>query len=121
MKTVIRIEHSDGWGMFMDRDTNDNTVDFILPELYERHMTFHSPYTDEFKMQEIEFDEKWFCAYKSIKQLQQWIMKDEFAVLFEYGYKVLLLDVTNYQEGNDQIIYTKGSIINSKDISNLFK
>lgn len=126
MKTIIRIERPDGIGMFM----NDCGV-YEIPELEDcadRHGwgQFPKPQRDinvenKFLHLNITKDNKeWFCAYKSIEQLQQWIKPNEFKHLFNNAYKVLLLDVTEYQEGEYQILYTKESILNSKDISNLF-
>ena len=122
MKTIIRIERPDGIGMFR----NDVSV-YNIPELNSlanrhSHGNFPIPY-DDTKLGELSCykdDKNWFCAYKSIEQLQQWIKPEEFQYLFNNDYKLLLLDVTEYQEGEYQILYTKESILNSKDISNLF-
>ena len=40
--------------------------------------------------------------------------------LIKRDFKVLLLDVTDFQEGEKQIVYTKESILSAKDISQLF-
>ena len=120
MKTVIRIEHYDGIGMFRSQigHLRRKTVYDFLPEVGDRHIKFNDPDMDHL---DIEKENKtWYCAYKSIEQLQKWILKDEFKILFDRGFRVLLLDVTEYQEGEDQIIYTKESIANSKNISSLF-
>lgn len=53
-------------------------------------------------------------------QLYQWIYKDEFQLILDEGYKIYLLEVLEYQEGRDQIIYTKQSIVTKVDISSLF-
>ena len=119
---IIRIEHTDGIGMFTDF-TDDykermQCVWNILPELSNRHKNFNTPEEDNLNLDKNFKD--WYCAYKSIEQLQEWVLKDEFKTLFDYGYKVLLIECTNYQIGKDQVIYTKESIKTSKDISSLF-
>jgi hypothetical protein len=129
-KTIIRIEHkSDGFGMFRsklkDGDDNPSRVevgddeDDILFELGKRHNDgFYTPFGDGLDMN-LGFKE-WFCAFKSIEQIQQWILPDEFKVLLDNDFQILLLTVTEYQEGNHQIIFTKESITSSQDISTLF-
>ena len=123
MKTIIRIERPDGIGMFRNEVAVLNIIELI--DLAKRHGNgkFPIPYYDK-NLNIISCykdDKEWFCAYKSIEQLQQWVKPNEFKYLFNYSYKVLLLDVTEYQEGEYQILYTKESILNRKDISNLFK
>ena len=61
-----------------------------------------------------------FCAYKSVDQLKEWITTEEIATLKENNYRIFMLDVTNYHEGKYQVIYTKESIVNTTDITDLF-
>jgi len=125
MKTIIRIEHLDGIGLFQDYHKSTNfrphSVFDICEDLGERHQNGNFPVPSRDNLDINKEDKEWFCAYKSIDQLQQWVKKDEFQILFENNYKVLLLDVTEYQEGEYQIVFTKESIIQTKDISNLFR
>jgi len=120
---IIRIEHFDGYGLFRTQDGfnyyRDHNVVNILPELSKRHYNFNSPSED--KLEIFKDNKEWFCAYKSIDQLQQWILKSEFQTLFDNDYMVLLIECTMYQIGRDQIIYTKESIKSCKDISELFQ
>lgn len=127
MKQIIRVEHTDGQGMFfgaiLDLDKNEiserDTVYEFLPDLAERHGCFRTPSEDDL---DVRKDRKiWYCAYKSMDQFNEWCRKDEIKDLLTRDYKVLILDVTEYQEGKDQIIYTKESIVSSKDISELYK
>lgn len=127
IKTIIRIEHkSDGFGIFRSKlkDGNPSRVevgggeDDILFELWERHNDFYTPFEDGLDI-ELGFKE-WFCAFKSIEQIQQWILPDEFKVLLENDFNILLLTVTEYQEGEHQVIFTKESIVSTQDISTLF-
>lgn len=128
IKTIIRIEHkSDGFGMFrseLDENSMPSRVEVgdgendILSELWLRHNDFNTPYKDKLDI-ELGFKE-WFCAFKSIKQIQRWILPDEFKVLLENDFNILLLTVTEYQEGEHQVIFTKESIVSTQDISTLF-
>lgn len=129
MKTIIRIEHpSDGYGIFMDKlldvDENiigtrkvKNTYDFAK-RMSDRHTKFNTPYHDNLDTRK---DSKiWYCAYKSLDQMKEWITSKEIKAILKRGYIVLMLEVKEHQEGRDQIIYTKESIKSSKDISALF-
>lgn len=124
MKTIIRIEHKSGYGIFraVNRlgnciiDTKKNESKFKL--LYRRHLDFPTPSRDSKIDRDIETEE--FCAFKSIEQVQQWITKDEIIALTKLDFKVLMLDVSECIEGEYQIIYEKKNILQSKDITNLF-
>jgi len=123
---IIRIEHTDGIGMFReytDEYSNDyekrmHNVFYILPQLADRHENFNSPSQECLDL--YKNNKVYYCAYKSIEQLQKWILNNEFITLFDNDYKVLLIECTDYQIGYDQVIYTKESIKTSKDISSLF-
>lgn len=125
MKTVIRIEYpEDGIGMFMTYLDNGlkreiKPLDEFCISAYRRHYEFNCPFQDGLNRK--KDSKEWFCSYKSIEQLQQWIKTDELKRIIKKGYVVLMLDVTEYQEGRDQIMYTKESIQSSKDITSLFK
>lgn len=124
MKTVIRIEYPlDGIGMFMTYLPNGfkrkiKPLDEFCISAFRRHYEFNSPIQDGLDRKK-DFKE-WFCSYKSIEQLQQWLKPDELKKIIKKGYVVLMLDITEYQEGMDQIIYTKESIKSFKDITQLF-
>lgn len=124
MKTIIRIEHKSGHGIFraVNRlgnyiiDTKKNESKFKL--LCRRHWNFPTPSRDSKINRFINPEE--FCAFKSIEQVQQWITKDEIIALTKLDFKVLMLDVSECIEGEYQIIYEKKNILQSKDITNLF-
>lgn len=119
MKQVIRVEHSDGFGMFVGRMENGgergHAAREIVNALWRRHDNFNTPSEDG-----LFRTDKHFCAYKSIQQIQQWIEPEEFKILFSNGYKVLLLEVSDCQIGEHQAIYKKSCVVSSKDISQLF-
>lgn len=120
MKTiqVIRVEHSDGYGMFVNFTNDGERRDFMnkVPDnINERHGTFKTPQLDGMDM-----DDDWFCAYKSVDQFKEWVTKEEVQVLLSLDFKIYLIEVTNFQVGEFQVIYTKDSIVLKKDISELF-
>jgi len=126
IKTIIRIEYpGDGIGIFMTYLSDGETVRNIKPidefciNAYRRHRNFNTPSEDG--LNKYKNNKNWFCAYKSVEQLQQWIKPIELKRIIKKGYIVLMLDVSKYQEGRDQIIYTKESIKSSKNITSLFK
>lgn len=128
MKTIIRIEYPlDGLGIFttyLNKDFDSKKreirpIDEFCREAYVRHMQFNCPFQDKLNLK--KDNKNWFCSYKSIEQLQQWITPEELKTIIKEGYKVFMLDVLEYQEGRDQIIYTKDSIQSSKNITSLFK
>lgn len=116
---IIRIEHKDGWGMFIDnseiRPSRKHSVRYICPTIADRHQTFPLPQREGLPM-----SDNYFCAYKSVDQLKKWVTTKEIAILKENNYRILMLDVTDYHKGKHQVIYTKESIINTTDISDLF-
>lgn len=126
-KVIIRIEQTDGLGLFQYKfyDAEGKlhrrkvrVAAMELPDMSERHCQFNDPWND---CLDIERDNKeWFCAYKSARQFKQWITSEEIRQIIEMGYRVFVLEVSEYQEGKDQIIYTKDSIVKSQDVTELF-
>ena len=116
---VIRIEHEDGWGMFIDiseeRPSRKHSARYICPSIVDRHQLFPLP-----QRENLPISDEYFCAYKSVDQLKEWITTEEIATLKENNYRIFMLDVTNYHEGKYQVIYTKESIVNTTDITDLF-
>ena len=101
--------------IIVDKDNNIiySTSTRWLP-ISNRHINFNSPEEDRL---DIRKDNKlWYCAYKSIEQLQEWIKPKELKDLIANGYVIKLLDVDEYQYGRDQIIYTKQSIKQSTKV-----
>ena len=126
MKTIIRIEYiPDGIGIFTTFLSNASIKRSIRPlddfcvTAFVRHLNFNCPLQDRLDIR--KYGKEWFCAYKSIEQLQKWITPEELKLIISEGYTILMLDVYEYQEGRDQIIYTKESITSYKDITSLFE
>ncbi len=123
MRQIIRVEHEDGYGIFRSRldDTWKGRPHSVLlqyhryPGFESRHSNFNNPRRDGLNRSDADF-----CAFKSIEQIQQWIMPDEFEKLIEDGYKVFLIEVSECQEGRDNILFQKKHELNRKDISKIF-
>ncbi len=125
MIQIIRIEHpSDGYGIFRSKCTEDEQNN---KELYDLSMSvcdrhgdhkFNTPMNDNIDLW--KDNKQWFCAYKTIEQLIEWITLEEIKLIIKHGFSVLLLEVTEYQEGTDQVIFTKGSIQDSRNLNDLF-
>lgn len=121
MKTIIRIEHKNGIGIFRNKASHSNdNLSCLLNKLFKRHDKFPIPY-DDGNLDIYKDHLNWYCAYKSIEQLKQWITYEELLILINNDFKVLILNISNYQEGTYQILYTKESILNSNDITGFLK
>lgn len=124
-KQIIRVEHSDGFGMFMGAlyDNNgiyisdrDHKVSIICPSISNKHQLFNSPFEDG-----LDINNDDFCAYKDTIELRRWIRQQEFSILFDNDYKVYQIEVSHWQEGRDNVLFKKEHIISKIDISNQFK
>lgn len=137
MRTIVRIEHDDGNGIFRgqdDRLTVNKARDYeeiigdrnaqLLLNIWNRHDAnnptggFPMPFDDGIDLRMGE--ETLYYAFKDLTQLYDWIRHEEIIALIECGFKVLVLQVNNYQEGGHQMAFTKNSIVNTLDISHLF-
>lgn len=113
MIQVLRIENGDGVGIF-----HGGYAFSHFPSISSRHCKFPNPHQDGLDL--YRDSAQWFCAYKSIEQIQEWIMPDEFKDMPRCGYRIYLMTVLNYQVGEYQVIFTKDSIIDRKDVTELF-
>ena len=113
MKKVIRIEHNDGCGMFC---TQYDTLSELCFSAYHRHREMPTPYTLGYDLQNDEF-----CAYESMGEMNKWLRPGEIKILLEHGYRVLELHLAGYEERMGQVFYRKEEILETIDISNLFK
>ncbi len=121
MKTIVRIEHISGngiWQSYVDGDIDRPFYDefSFSSELKSKHVYMNTPQEDG-----LDMTSQHYCAFKSIEQMNQWIEKEWYKELFEHDFKVLSIQVSDYQESMDQVIFKKRDIISSTDISDLFK
>jgi hypothetical protein len=120
MKTVIRIEHPyDGNGIWCSMNKDRVRLIELLSnhdEFEERHGRFPVVFVDiDHFIQNIHY-----CAFKSIEQLQEWVYSNEIKELISLGFKVYMIDLSVYLEGEYQIAFNKADILQSKDITELF-
>src|SRR5690242_11870003 len=120
-KQLIRVEWLDGCGPW--RCGEDYNGDEIRPFLYDiapdmgrRHSSFNTPWEDDLNM-----DQTYFCAYRNIEMLERWIRPDELKSLIENNFKVVLYEVSDWQEGRDNTIFRKEDVIDTRDLTELFK
>lgn len=120
---IIRIEHPyDGYGLFRssgyDQHVFENIIDSDsrLEELQDRHYNFPTA------SRELGYtmSDNQYCAFKSIDSIQKWIKPNEFKVIFELGFNVLLLEVSQCIELEYQVVYEKQYVTSKKIINELF-
>lgn len=58
----------------------------------------------------------WYSAGKSIENMQDWFSAEDACLLVKNGYGLYELTVTEYQEKELEILFTKESVINIKNI-----
>lgn len=125
MLQVVRLQHREnGVGIFTNNTFDNKLLTFpneerqMYLELNRRHDDFNTPIEDKL---DIHLDDKeWFCAYKTVEQLQKWLMSDEIRFLISKGFDVLLLNVGEYQVGEHQVVFTRESVKESTVINSLF-
>lgn len=119
MITAIRIEHpSDGIGIFMQKDRESLSVHNFLKSVSVRHVQNFPDIKDEIGY---EVYKSYFCAYKTIEQLNDWILPDEMTEIINKGYKIYLLDLTEAKVTDFQVIFKKEHILQQKDITSIFR
>lgn len=119
MKTIVRIEHKNGYGIWRALNENEDCIiNFcsFYSAICDKHDAFPTPYEEGLNI-DTTVD---FCAFKSIPQLELWIEHKWLKELFENDFSVLLLEVSNWKEGEYQILFKKEDIISSKDVTSLF-
>jgi len=123
MTQIIRLEHENsGDGLFRHQDDFGKAIYRQLncfESLRDRYETFKTPYEEPLLKREMS--EKYYCAFKSLDQLSQWITSEEMMEILDYGFKIYVIDIEIYHEGEYQIIFKKEDIISKKDITDLFK
>jgi len=119
MKTVIRIEHESGNGIWQARNEENRVIITNLkcyPEISNRHSSIPTPYEDDI----YAFTESYFCSFKSIPQLEEWVEREWIKEFVSVGFRVYMLEISNWLEGNYQICFKKSDILSKKDITELF-
>jgi len=136
MKSIIRIEHpSDGIGIFTTRNKGERMWKYTSEDHKTNPVCIfdYSPSSigefvfrhRDFPMAEIDCEgfiiDEHYCAYISVEQVQQWIMPEELNQLIDLGFRIYILDISQWIEGKYQIAYKKEHILQQKDITSLFQ
>lgn len=125
MKQIVRIEHKDSgigiWNHYRKESPFKRSVEVInsYELLRDRHLNFPRPF-EETNLKGI-FNRDYYCAFKSLDQLKEWIYDNEVKELIDQGFIILLIELNDYHEGDYQIIFKKEDIITRKDITDIFK
>lgn len=122
---AIRIEHENGWGIFRyDSKSGYKYKEFTedyshyYHKIVERHSNFKSISQDFPK--NCEYTD-YYCAYKSLDQLAEWVLRRELEVLIKNGFTVYLYELSECEVGEDQIFFKLENVISKKDINSLFE
>lgn len=122
---VIRIEYSDGNGIFRARNSNKNKVIEALPN-YKEFVEFHKKFPNPLNSNEsVELYENFiplyhFCAFKDRAQMNNWLSAEHLQNVLKLGFKIYEIDVKTALMGNHQVAYKKRDIVNIIDITNEF-
>lgn len=106
---VYRLEDKDGTGPFCSL-----IIDLmkLCPVTYWLH-TFKFPTPEMEDMDIYKYKKNWYCAYKSLTDLNVWINKDDLVKLLD-NFKLYEITIDEYQVGEEQIIFTKRGVLNKK-------
>lgn len=131
MIKCIRIEHEDGFGPFYRQPFRIYINPWnTLKNTYRKHESFNAPIEDPLiwtsgsecighkRLNRFKDEKVWWCAYHSEKQILSMYTEREIKHLMRNKYNVFLLEVKEYQVGEDNIIFTKESVINRSNITN---
>ena len=119
---LIRVEAADGKGMYRNDIVTIMEID-ELADLRYRHSTCNdngmpTPENDGIRC----FKEGLhYCGYKSLEQIQQWIMPEEFSILIREGFRIYLYVVTELLESRNQVVFDKNNVRSKIDITSIFE
>lgn len=134
MKSVIRVQDKYGRGMFqygnhdLMRTAGVYDID-RLSNLADRHLNFPNLWNDarllaflegllgtSFEAGKLDYR----FAFKNIDQFESWVLREEIAILNEYGYRVYRIETDDFFESDHQVIFNVNSIKSVVDITDLF-
>lgn len=118
MFTVIRIEHSDGNGIWRSADNKCRRYELDNSEFTRQMHYLHRGIPAAIYMH--GFTKQHYCAFESMETFKPFIVDNELKWLLNNGFKVLLIDVKSVISDGYQVAYKKCDIISTKDISSLF-
>jgi hypothetical protein len=90
--------------------------DGMTSRMYDLHMSIPSVCSDI-----TGFTIDMFCAFDSMESFYSFIVEEELRYLIlNHEFKVFMIDADFVLKGTHQVAYTKESITQKKDITNLF-
>ena len=127
MTTLIRIEHPEsGNGIWRHFDKQGHRTCLNLSnydEFEDRHRSFatlRSELNSIFAMDYLDML-VYFCGFKSIEQLQQWVYQSEINEFVSFGFRIYKIEVNNCLMGDYQVFFKKDNIVSKIDITDIFK
>jgi hypothetical protein len=134
MKSVIRVQDKHGRGMFQYGNISTFTSPSVydIPELdnlAQRHLNFPNLWFDKKLVKFLEgklgkdFEAgtlEYRFAFKNLDQFEEWVLREEVAVLNEYGYRVYKIETDDFKESDFQVLFNVNSIKSVTDITDLF-
>lgn len=114
---VVRIERN-GRGFFRPSNKKIYKLGWYN-EIMCRHRDFNIPREDGLDL--TQDNKEWFCAYKCLDDLDNWVTEEEVQRLINYGFRVYLITVSEFQEGDHQVIFTKEGILEKQDITDSYE
>ncbi len=134
MKSVIRVQDKYGRGMFQygNHDFIRSLGVYDIPELSklaDRHLHFPNLWNDitlvnflegklgrHFEASKLDYR----FAFKNLDQFEAWVLREEVALLNQYGYRVYRIETDEFVESDFQIIFNVNSVKSVTDITDLF-
>lgn len=134
MKSFIRVQDKHGRGMFQYGNTSNFTSVGVydIPELEtlaDRHLGFPNLWLDKKLVKFLEgklgkdFEAgklDYRFAFKNLDQFEEWVLREEVAILNEYGYRVYKIETDDFKESDFQVLFNVNSIKSVTDITDLF-
>jgi hypothetical protein len=134
MKSVIRVQDKYGRGMFQygNSDLMRSLGIYDIPELStlaDRHLHFPNLWNDstlvdflkgklgrDFEASKLDYR----FAFKNLDQFEAWVLREEVALLNQYGYRVYRIETDEFVESDFQIIFNVNSVKSVTNITELF-
>jgi hypothetical protein len=134
MKSVIRVQDKYGRGMFQygNQDNFRTAGVYDIPNLHnlaDRHLYFPNLWNDDTL---VNFLEKklgrdfeagkldYRFAFKNLDQFEAWVLREEVAILNDYGYRVYKIETDDFKESEHQVLFNVNSVKSVTDITDLF-
>lgn len=116
MKTIYRIEYSDGHGPFGVGLEHPDVLSMDLMPLIERWINMDTPQEDGLKRHPGQDK----CGFASLEALHHWVKPEEIKTMLDNGYKVYRLEVDQCQVGRDNMVFEVQDVLTKVDISDQF-